>query len=114
VAGQERFSGPGLATYAQGADAAVIFCDLTNYSSLYRELRLARPDLPVVFMGSKADCQYQRVTAEQTNDWVRRCRLAYPAVSFQYYKVSAKTGHNGLTPLLYLARELTGAELTLA
>ncbi|MFX1566698.1 MAG: Rab family GTPase [Promethearchaeota archaeon] len=100
TAGQERF-GPVRQKYYKGARGAVLVFDLAKPDSFDRldfwakEVKQACGDIPLVFVGNKADLR-PAVTSEQIQNFAAGYHLSY-------IETSAKTGMNTVKPFLLLA-----------
>jgi len=108
TAGNERF---GYLADLQllGADCAMIMFDVTsrftyrNIPNWYRDITRVCGNIPVVLCGNKVDDEAHRK--------VRAKSIAYPKKKdIQYYNMSVKANYQVYDPLLYLLRQLCGAE----
>jgi small GTP-binding protein len=103
TAGQERF-GPVRQKYYKGARGAVAVFDLAKPESFDRldfwvkEVKQACGDIPLVFVGNKADLR-PTVTSDQIQNFAAGYNL-------QYIETSAKTGMNTVKPFLLLAPQI--------
>jgi len=92
-----------------GAGCAIIMFDVTsrityrNIPIWYRDITRVCGNIPVVLCGNKVDDEAHRK--------VRAKSIAYPKKKdIQYYNMSVKANYQVYDPLLYLLRQLCGAE----
>jgi GTP-binding nuclear protein Ran len=76
----------------------VVMFDLTSlysYNNINFWLDKCPPGIPIVLVGNKIDIVEDR-------------HIIHRPLNIQYFDISAKTGHNFNSPLLYLIRKITG------
>lgn len=94
LAGSDEFGGQIQANYLRGSSGAFIVCDLTRSETLggfqryVDQIRAVKLDIPLIFLGNKADLKEERAISEE--------ELQLAAETFQslYLLTSAKTGEN--------------------
>lgn len=103
TAGQEVFRGIGDGYYI-GADAAIVFYDVTKpntYTSVFTkwipEFKKVAPLAPIVLCGNKIDI----FSHEQSN-------IQHLPPHYSNHKVSAKNKYNITAPITDITRQLTG------
>lgn len=106
-AGQEKFGGLREGYYL-GADAAIVFFDVTSCSS-YKQVDAwidsflhVVPNGKIVICGNKCDERDRKIKPLDID--------IHKEYNCKYYDISAKTNYNFDKPFLYLARSLTKQE----
>lgn len=104
-AGQEQYMGLGDGYYI-GADAAIVFFDVTNeptfnnIRSWITSFKRVVPNGQIVVCGNKCDVKDRKVKPKTIQQDISK--------NYYYHEVSAKTNYNFEKPFLSLARLLTG------
>lgn len=110
TAGQDK-SSTQRESYYVGADAAIIFFDLTSTSSFknvdFWKKTLGRvvPNIPIILCGNKHDLGYFKVKPNQIRDYLN------VNLDINYFEASAKNNYNLDEMLLSVARNLTNSDL---
>ncbi|XP_042862627.1 GTP-binding nuclear protein GSP1/CNR1-like [Penaeus japonicus] len=104
TAGQEKL-GPLRDGYYSGADAAIIFFDVTsrvtykNVPNWHKDINRVQPDIPVVLCANKIDVKERKVKSKS---------ITYPTKhKIGFYEISVKERTFLKKPLEYLLQQLT-------
>jgi len=101
--GQEKLGGLRDGYYIQ-SDAAIIFFDVTSYTSYknvknwYTDFSHICENIPIVLVGNKVDLKDRKVKPKMIKFHHKN--------NIEYYDISAKSNYNYEKPFLYLIRRL--------
>ena len=104
TAGQEKL-GPLRDSYYEGADAAIVFFDVTsritykNVPSWHRDIVRVREDIPIVLCANKIDIKERKVKSKS---------ITYPSkCNMGFFEISVKDRISLKEPLEYILQHIT-------